>query len=199
MSKHKPVIEMINSLGSVTAALLILVAVALAKEGVEGIWMVAAAFGELALLVGAVVLAYRYWQRRSGRTRLEIAASDELKAKRKLGDDGELIFVAREPGTQLFTFQGKGNQVMDQPVYLTASLYLLKYDCPPGIAGPASTSSPTLMVEMVDVEQDRIMPVMGVAGKGSQSFSVETEGRYVFQVTCHAARDKKWRIECSQL
>ncbi len=193
MSKYKSIIEMITSLGFAMAALLILVTMALAKEGIEGIWMVAAAFGELALLIGAVVLAYRLWQRRSGRTRLEIAIRDELKAKRKLGDDGELILIGPEPGTRLFTFQGKGNQVMDQPVYLTASQYLLKYDC------PTSALSSTLKVDMVDVEQDRIVPVMSVSGRGSQPFPVETEGHYVFQVTSHAAPNKKWRIECLQL
>jgi hypothetical protein len=72
--------------------------------------MVAAAFGELALLVGAVILAYRTWQRRSGQTRLEIAVADELKAKHSLGDDGELILIGREPGTRLFRFQGTGDR-----------------------------------------------------------------------------------------
>jgi hypothetical protein len=82
---------------------------------------------------------------------------------------------------------------MDRPVYLTASLYLLKYDCP---AGP---SSPAITVAMIDVEQDRIVPVLDLSGRGSRSFPVEAEGRYVFQVTCHATPPGKWWIECLQL
>ncbi len=185
MAKYKSVFEMITSLGFAAAALLILLAMALAQEGIEGIWMVVAAFAELGLLIGGVWLAYRYVQHRMGRTRLIILDDEGMKAKRSLGEEGELVILGYDPGTQLFTFQGRGNQVMDQPVYLTASLYRLKYDCS------------AITIRLAEVEQDRIIPLMDVTGRGSQSFAVEADGRYVFQVECRPGA--KWRIECVQL
>ncbi|HEX3050813.1 MAG TPA: hypothetical protein VHP83_09185 [Aggregatilineaceae bacterium] len=185
MAKYKPLFEMITSLGFAAAALLILLAVALAQEGIEGLWMVAAAFAELGLLTGGVWLAYRYVQHRTGRTRLLIVDDEGLKAKRSLGEEGELVILSYDPGTRLFTFQGRGSQVMDQPVHLTASLYRLKYDCS------------AVKIKLAEVDQDVIIPLMDVTGRGSQSFAVEADGRYVFQVECRPAA--KWRIECVQL
>jgi hypothetical protein len=191
MTKYKPVIEMITALGFAFGTLMLLFMAAIASDGIEGIWMVVAAFAELGLLIGCVILIYRYFQHRAGRTLLAVADQEGMKVKRSMGDDGELVILGYDPGTSLFTFQGKGNQVMDQPIYLTASLYLLKYDCPP----PAS-----LKIEMVDVAQDAIISVMDITGTGSQTFSVESDGQYVFQVTYDALyHHKKWRVECIQM
>lgn len=191
MSRYKPIFEMITAVSFALATLLLLFMSAVASEGIEGIWMVVAGLAELGLLVGAAYLVYRVVQRRSGRPTLIIADQDGMKAKHSLGEDGELVILSQAPGTSLFTFQSKGNQVMDRPIYLTASLYMLKYDCPPPVS---------LKIEMVNVDQDAIISVMDAAGTGSQTFSVEADGAYVFQVSCNALyHHKQWRIECVQL
>lgn len=199
MTKYKPVFEMITAVGFALATLMLLFMSAVATEGIEGIWMVVAGLAELGLLVGGAYLLYRVFQRRSGRTTLAIIDQDDMKAKRSLSDDGELVILGHTPGTWLFTFRGTGNQVMDRSVYLTASLYMLKYNCPPEKTN-YGVPAPSVKIGMVNVEQDEVMPVMEVSGTGSQTFSVPTDGHYVFQVTCDVDRQhKKWQIECVQL
>lgn len=161
-------------------------------------------------LVALVVLGIGGWLfylYREEQVRLKIDDNLDLKVKRSLGDDGELIVADKKSGTRIFTFQGKGTQVMHEAVYLNAGTYRLKYQFP----HPAMEKQyhgkdwdyidvPSVKVEAIAVAQNEPILIMETSSKGSQTFSMEADGRYVFQVTCHPdSHMEKWKIECTKL